>query len=308
MDNYNVKVREIIENWVETGNQLGVDAHTLLSAHIPNIYNFFQEPENSVISMYLLEVAYLDAYKMYSHKQKDCLNSDSDEDVFGLLTDIENIDDLVTVIYNDPSFFEKILYASFEFANLSYLGKSLIMKSLTEEENYHLQALFPVHNQDVTTYNNPIGIETIIKYVYDKNEYQHNIMGIEFKGGIIANVLGYIGNLIKLDSENAITLLLDIGKIDYATSKYLLKEMELSKEATDEDKNLLIDHIDLYENYETADIITRLFNDQDFLKDAIWNLADAYVYNESFGFEITPELIESKEATEVAKKLVLSNI
>lgn len=308
MDNYNIKVREIIENWVEIGNQLGVDAHTLLSAHIPNIYNFFQEPENSVISMYLLEVAYLDAYKMYSHKQKECLNNDLDENVFGFLIDIESLDDLVELIYNDPIFFEKILYASFEFANLSYLGKSLIMKSLTEDENYHLQDLFPVHNQDIATYDTPIGIETIIKYIYDKNEYQHNIMGIEFKGGIIANVLGYIENLIKLDYENAISLILDIGKIDYATSKYLLKEISLSKQATAEDKNLLIDHIDLYENYKTADIIAKLFNDQDFLKDAIWNLADAYVYNESFGLELTPELIESKEATEVAKKLVLSNI
>ncbi len=302
MDNYNVKVREIIENWVETGNQLGVDAHTLLSAHLPNIYNFFQDENNSVISTYLLEVAYLDAYKMYSYKQKECLNSDGDEDIFGLLNDVGDLSDLVSLIYDEPIFFEKILYSCYEFSNLSYLGKSVIMKSLTPNENLYLSELFPVHNQD-NCYNTLIGIDTIIKYISDKNEYQHTVMGIEFRGGIISNVLGYISNLMKFDYENAIYLLLEIGKIDYATSKYLFENINL-----EEDKNLFNDHVDLYENYNTADIIAKLLNDRDFLSDAIWNLADTYVYNEYANLEVTPELVKSTSADEISKKLVLSNI
>lgn len=316
MENYNTKIREIVESWVENGANLGLDTNVSIASNIQNIYDFYSESAddeidlNKIVVNYLLIVSYLDAYKMYSYRQKECINSDLDEEVFGILSDLENFDDLFEVVCEDPNLFYKMLRSSYEFSTLSYLGKSIIMKSLTESENAFLSYLFPVHDEDMRDYGNMVDIDTIINYIDEKQQYQEKIMGIEFKGGVLANVLGYIRNLIKLDYENAISLLLEIGKIDYATSKYIYEKTDYKNSANEyaEDIESILDHIDMYENYSTAEILARLVQDQEFLKDALWLVASGYVYKNFADVKLSPSLIESKKDSEVAKKLVLSNI
>ncbi len=302
MKNYNKTVRSIIKKWIEEGAFFGMDEQTAIYSHLSTIYDTLDEssedePENIMIK-YLLIIAYLDAYKMCSYYQKECTNSDLNEDTFGILNDIEDYYDLQDSVYDDPKLLANILLESQKFNSMSYLGKSMIIKSLTEVENNFLMSFSKVHKYDLDSYNNLITIDTLINFIIEREKYQNEIIGIDFKAAIVANILGYIRNLVKLDYNNAIYLVLEIGKIDYATSKYYSKKDNL------EEIDVFIEHSTFYENHSTYEIIEELTWNQDFLKDALWNFASTCVFNEYNEEEIS-NILESKEANIIAKKLVL---
>ena len=307
MENYNAKVREIVENWVETGNNAGIDSKKFIDILIPFIGDFFNEDtdnlSNKIITTYLLEVAFLDAYKMYSYRQKECLKSDYDEEIFAILNDIEDFEDLFKTVCEDQDFFAAIILAVYDFASLDYLGKSRIMKSLSEEENGYLTDMFPINEQDVITYNKKVDLSTIINYINERTIYQNKIESMDFPGGILANVLGYVRNLIVLDYSNAISLLGEIGQVDYAVSKFIITKDSLEEE----DKESILEHIDLYENYPLDEILARLITDQDFLKDAIWMVASGIVYNYFDGIEIDKAALKTEDIEKVTKKFVLND-
>ncbi len=304
MHNYNEFIRELIDNWFNIGLRFGLDRKELLNILIPNLYNVLDymddDTTTKLFSTYILGVAFLDAYKMFSYKQKQCQNNDLDEDVFGILNDIESFDDLLEAISTDEAFFEKILVASSNFRNLNYLGRYLVMKSLSEEENYFLSDLFPVHELDMASYDNDVDLKTIVDYMQEKKYYQENISGIVFKGGIVANVIGFIRELLSIDPPNALNILLEISKADYKISKYLISAPDMNEVSVD----LFQEHINLYENSDTDDIMAKMVHDQDFLKDAVFNLLYAFVEKSYNDIDIDVNLLDNEEVEKVIKKMI----
>lgn len=299
MQNFNNNLRYFIENWVNNGLLTGLDTNESIRKFIEYFYSLLNSSlDKQVFTSYLLSLNFLDAYKEYSYKQKECLQSDIDEDFFGDLCDIKNFNDLYAKATEDPRFLAKILHSTYQFNSLEILGKYTIVKTLYPSENEWLKKLFPIHKLDLQYYDIPITKSTLIDYIKNKVTYQHNIMSMDFKEAIICNIVGFLQNLKKIDIENTTSLLTEIGKNDYATSKYLIEKCH------DEDESL-IDHIDLYENYDVNDILYNLLNNEDFLKDAVWMLGITYVFHKYDDIPITSTDISCIKTENIEKKLIL---
>lgn len=300
MENYNLKTRNIIDNWVKDGLISGLSMSESIQKIVDLIYVLYNygSIENQVFISYLLNVAYLDAYKMYSYRQKECVSTDREEDFYGELYDIENYENLFTKVSDDPVFLEKILSSTYEFNSLPSLGKNLIIKALYPNENDWLLENYPLHQQDLDSYKIPITKDMLIDFIKEKQQYQHYVMSIDFPEAIICSLTGFLQNLKKLDEENALDLLAEIAKNDYCSSKYLVSKINKNNE-------ILIDHIDIYENYSSDEILYNLCNNQEFLKDALWMLYNTYISHEFDGTSLTPTIISCIKKEDIDKKLIL---
>ena len=92
-------------------------------------------------------------------------------------------------------------------------------------------------------------------------------------------------------------LIVEIGKVDYAVCKYLIKYIN--------DSDLLLDHIDYYEGCDLNDILYRLTTDEVFLKDAIWMLISFYIDKSYEGISLENNVLNTVETSKVNKKMLL---
>ncbi len=300
MENYNLKVRDIVDKWVEQGANYGLDSFAALKSCISLFYDLYNScsMEKIVVANYLLTIGYLDAYKLSSYKAKENMQTDGDEDFYFKLYTIDNYNDLVTEIFNNPNFLAKLLHSTYEFNNLNILSKNIIMKSLSAEENDWLLERYQPHELDMSHYIIPVNINMLINYFKEKITYQGQIMNLDFPEAIVCNLVGFIQNLKKVDEENVLDLIIALAKNDYLASKYLITK----KLSTDE---CLLYHLDFYENCSQEEIIYTLLSDQDFLKDAIWMLAATYIYQEYEGKFINFKSLSKVDSEAINKKLSL---
>lgn len=301
MKNFNRQIRDIISSWVEDGAMHGFNITDSLSLHIPQIYEMLNNSsiEQNMLGNLLVSTGFLDAYKMCSNKEKNCINEDLEEDTLGNLFDISDYNDLLEQVQNDPNFLLSLLKQSYYFNNLGSLGKIYLLKSLSERENDWLSTIIPIHKQDLDTYNIEVSLANLIKYWKGKEIYQNKVMIIDFKEAIVMNIVGFIHNLSVVDFNNAANLVLDIAKIDYATSKYLVNKKGISDEE-------ILDHIIFYEDYSLDEILAELLTNQDFLQDAIWMMSGVYIYNKYDSILLSEDMIASTDKEKMDKKLVLN--
>lgn len=299
--NFNQKYRAELHSKVEEGAIQGITGDEVIQNYASYLY--YIENEKSILIQtgrkYLLTVAFLDAFKIYSHHQKENTNGEADEEMLGILYDIEDMDDLIATVSAEPSFLVKILTACNQFAEMNDLGKITIQKSLSPLENEWLLENFPCHVYDIETYDIPINLSFLINALQSQEEYQRNVICFEFAEGIILSIYGFLRNLIKSNYQNAMELLLEIGKVDYACSKFLAKHL------WDES---LQSRVNFYEQSPMELILSRLMNDQAFLRSAIISLRDVFVRQTYDNIDLAPETIYTKDTEKVRKKLNLDNI
>lgn len=291
---FNSQVRNIVVDYINKYLETGLDVKSSAAMFVGNYNAFLQNEKQMPVALYMLSVMYLDAYKIYSFKQKNSMLNEGDEDFLGLLTDIEDADELVEEA-TDPNFLVKLIISTYEFSEYNALAKINLVKSLSDAETAWLKERFEVHSQDVDHYDIDIDLDFLVTNAKRHMKHQSKL-GYEFQDGIVINLVGFIRNLFNIRRHNAIKLILELIKVDYAASKYLVDKVS--------DNESFVDHIDLYENYSVDDMIDVLISNQSFLADSIWMLLATYVFNEYDDIEINSELVKSKGTEEFNKKLI----
>lgn len=301
MENYNRRLRNILGKHLEDSMACGLDIHESACSYADMLYKleFTEDPYEKLYREYLISVMYLDAYKLLLYRHKVFLANDADTEFFDQLVDIKDQDDLLATVSSNPEFFVRLIKECYEFREMYGLAKVNIIKSLSQTDNEWLLEEFPIHQQDLDTYRIEVTMDHILRSIQSQEEHQVKDEFYSFPDAIMLNIMGFVRNLTNFDYANAERLLLEIAQKDYSASKFLAG---FSKE-----KELFLDHIDLYENYSRRDILSELIEIPEFLCDAIWNIAYVYVYQEYDGTSIQIEEIDDCKDTEVMKKLVIFN-
>ncbi len=286
---YNVQIREIINRWVDEGTQNDLTVAESIKAKIDHIYDLYgteQAIDAITISM-LLSVAYADAFKLYSYRQKEGTLLDSDVEFLSQLYDADNLIKLYSDASLSSDFLYRLLDASYQFHNMGMLGKIMVVKSLSMSEKSWLLSEFPNFQEDLDCFDVEVTMEKVIDTLVAMHQYQEKAMLMSFPESILMNALGFIRNLSKIDPHNGESLLYAVGRIDYMASKYLVEQVHV-------EDDILIDHIDIYENYSLDDAFNYLQYNQNFLHDALIMVAAVYVYH---NYESTPIDEDSITAT-----------
>lgn len=291
---FNSQVRKILTDSINKYLEGGLDIRSASTMFINNFNSFLNNPAQMPIALYMLSVMYLDAYKVYAYKQKNSILTDGEEDFLGLLIDIEDSDDLLSEA-SDPNFLLQLIMSSYEFSEYNALAKVTMIKSLSGRENDWLNNRFNMHEQDINHYDIDITLDFLIKHAKRHINSQKKL-GYEFYDGIVINIVGFIRNLVMSRRTESTRLLLELIKVDYAASKFLVDKVT--------DNEDFIDHIDLYENYSVDDMLSALVNSQAFLSDAVWMLLALNIFKEYDGIDIDNEIVKSKSTDEFNKKLI----
>ncbi len=299
MENYNRKLRNILGKYLDTCAWYGISIRNGAEQYANRLYQLenTENPYEKLYREYLISVMYLDAYKLSLYRQKECLADDSDTEFLGRLVDIVDQDNLLAEVSSNLEFLIRLIEECYNFRQMNGLGKINVVKSLSDSENEWILEEFPIHKQDLDTYDIEVHLNHILDSIKNQTSHQRNDAFYEFKDAIMLNVMGFIRNLTNYDYSNAENLLLELAQKDYAASKFLV---DCSKE-----RELFLDHIDLYENYSKRDILNELISVPEFLKDAIWNVAYVYVYQEYDGNAIQVDELDDYKDTEVMKKLII---
>lgn len=297
MENYNRELRNMLGKYIEAGMACGLDLHESACSYAHVLYKLeiTKDCYEKFYREYLISVMYLDAYKLLLYRHKVFLADDLDTEFLGLLFDIKDQDELLAEVSSNPEFLIRLIMESYKFKEMYGLAKVNIMKSLNQAENEWLLERFPIHQQDLDTYRVEITIDHILNSIQSQESHQVKDEFYSFRDAIMLNITGFICNLTNFDYANAERLLLEIAQKDYSASKFLVGFAA--------EREVCLDHIDLYENYSKRDILNELIANQGFLCDVIWNIAYVYVYQEYGGTKIHMEELDDCKDTEVMKKL-----
>ena len=243
----------------------------------------------------LIMVAYLDALKMTFYKHKMGLVNEKELIFYNNLTSIESSDDLIAETSADFDLLSDILLQAYNYNSMNEFSKSIIMKSLSEDENMYLYQTYKIHLSDVLVYCREIKIEDLVDYYNKLIKFEKKNLGEELEDNNITIVSSYLQNLLRFDRDNALNLLCNLGYIDYSVSKYLSDSIE---------SDYLLDHIDYYENYSLNDIIYKLSTNQLFLKDVIYMFKSLYIDKMYEDIDLDLSVLDTKENKKIYKKLM----
>lgn len=243
----------------------------------------------------LIMVAYLDALKMTFYKHKMGLVNEKELIFYNNLTSIESSDDLIAETSADFDLLSDILLQAYNYNSMNEFSKSIIMKSLSEDENMYLYQTYKIHLSDVLVYCREIKIEDLVDYYNKLIKFEKKNLGEELEDNNITIVSSYLQNLLRFDRDNALNLLCNLGYIDYSVSKYLSDSIE---------SDYLLDHIDYYENYSLNDIIYKLSTNQLFLKDVIYMFKSLYIDKMYEDVDLDLSVLDTKENKKIYKKLM----
>ena len=295
--NFNQDIRKQINTIIEKNLLAGIST----KEGIDRIMNYLYSLENytdksiEVYCEFFMGVVYLDAYKMYAYRQKQGIATEDDIDTFYQLWNIVDFNDLLAEISSNIGLFNTMIKASYDFYNLTGLGKVLVVRSLSLSENKKLSVIFPCHNLDLDTYYETITIDRLVKNIKNQFKYYSKTLMIDFPEGVIYNVVGFIKNLFNIDNSNAKSLCLEIALVDYRAAKYLVN--------SGEENETLKEHIVFYENNSLEKILSLLGQDSELLFDAIYMLVDLYVNGRYNEIEFNDQMIIKAGNEEVVKKL-----
>ena len=300
--NINDAVREEIGKFFDKQTRNGKTKEEVANIFRDSIYSI--EPEsiedydskNEKDRINLIRIIFLDAIKMTIYKHKNGLVNDEELIFFNNLTSIENEDELFAEVSADPSLFSKMILECSDFIELNIFSRISVFKSLSPDENNFLCKTYKLHLVDSFKYNQKVTLKDTIENLNEVVNYQKKYIGEVLENNIVALLSGFISNIVRFDGSNSLDFILDIGKVDYSVCIYLSKYIE---------DDIILDHIDFYENYSIDDILYKLSSDQIFLKDALWMLIALYIDKEYNDIELSDEVLKTKESQNISKKLVI---
>lgn len=294
--NYNDEIRMMLKKVIDKYCLRGFSINESIDSLRDTLYNMeisdekidLKTRENCILCIYL------DTLYMTIYKHKGSIMKIEDVDLLNRLCQINDKNDLLAEVSCDPDFFSKLIFNSYEFSSLTNLGKIILVRSLTNMERNWIISKNVMHIMDLNTYGREITIDDLVLDIEAQIKDQDKLLDIEFEDGILLNISGFISNMIRFDRNNGIKLLLNVGKIDYAVSKYL-KKMNIFEDD-------VLDHIDYYENYSLDDIVYRLTYDMTFLQSALVNLISLYIYKSYNGIELSDDLLNNSAVKKLDKK------
>lgn len=286
------QVRENISKVFNYAQIYGWELEEIITKYSDSYYELenHEVPQMYVFKNLILNVIYLDSYKILSYKQKEGTITEEEEFLFLDLINIESEYDLISEVSADPDFLKKLIKYSYEFSQYDSLTRILLVKSLSLNEHEDLLHKTELHQEDINEYNLKITLETIKQAYLEKKERNN-----DFNKGILMSLQGFIKNLVKLNYKSALDLLLEISKIDYLTANYLKKN--------DIQEEYILDHVEFYEKEKIDTIIYRYLFDQDFLKDSIWLALSSLVEEQYNTIPISINLITQEKNEKVLKKI-----
>lgn len=299
INNFNQQLRERVIASIDNYMMQGIDLKTACNLYSMYVLALGNEEtmENAIMQSYILSLGYLDAYKIYSYKQKMSLNNILDEDILGTLYEIEDYDDIIETIKNNPMMLLLLIESIHEFGTSSDLTKINLVKSLSDSENDVLKNNFQIHTFDRISYDIDIDLDIIVD-MYNKLVQRQEENLYSFDIAIIMQITNFIRKFLIWDRKQATKLILDIAEIDYNVSKYMSNKLD------DEVLKSLIDsHIDYYENNSTNSIIDILSSDENFLYDALLSVIDLKVHKSCNNIPLDENDIYTQDSKKLELKL-----
>lgn len=294
--NFNDEIRNVVKKAIDKNYLKGYTVNQSIDKLRDILYDLEtsnqQDEKNNREN--IIMCTYLDSLYMLIYKHKESMMKLDDVELLNRLCQIDGKDDLLAEVSCDPNFFSKLILNSYEFSTLTNLGKTIIIKSLTDIEHRWLMDRYLMHFMDLSTYGKKVVIDDLVLDIQNQIKEQDKLLDICFIDGILLNISGFISNMIRFDQDNGIDLVLNIGKIDYAVSKYL-------EQVGDIDDNI-IDHIDYYENYPLDDIIYRLTCDMPFLQSALNMFISFYIHRSYNDLVLKEDLLNSGDVKKLKKK------
>ena len=292
------EIYSYIDKMIRNGKTVKESADELRDTlYESQIYDY--TTEDNMIKKYrelVINTAYLDALKMTIYKHKVGLVNDEELIFFNNLTGLEDLEELYSETSADFDLLSNILVECYNYNSLNEFSKSIIMKSLTESENNFLCQTFKLHIYDTLVYCRNITIDDLINYYNKLIKHEKKYLGEALDDNNLTIVYSYIHNLNKYDRENAIDLLLELGKIDYSVCKFL---------STKIDSEFILDHIDYYENYSLDDILYKLSTNQIFLSDVIYMFKALYIDKSYDDIELSIDILKTDYSRKIEKKLTI---
>lgn len=295
ISNANDKIRDELSFIIDKNLNKGIELNDIVQSLIDDLYELETSNDISSINLreYTISLMYLDAlkYSLYIHK----CNLASEEQLLLLnkLKEVVSKDDLLAYISSDPSFFKDIILNAYKFIKLDYLSRYIIYRSLSSNENIWINSIINYHSLDMIINSRKLTIDDIKEYLIDITKYQSKNYVDDLSDNNVLMLANFLKNLYKYDNDNSTKLLLEIGKIDYSICKYILMQSQ---------SDILLDHIDYYENYGLDDIIYRMLMDEQFLKDAIWSMYSLYIDKYYDNIEIDEQKLKKIDVEKINKK------
>jgi hypothetical protein len=266
------------------------------------------KPSLKKIYTYLeLAVTFSDLYKILIYKRNQ--NQLTIEDYFYLseVDEIIDLDDVIVSVSASPILLERMLKASLEFQELSYLGKETMMMSLSEDDNHYLKGVSPFHEIDQEVYLRKIELTDYINH-FKTESYRINqkesyyVMPDHFT----EEICSFLTQLSKYNYENFRSNIKDLLIFYYAYGKYTL---DFKKQITQGSMEDIQNIVSLFEQMDIEESIQNLLHNHDLLFCIvdfylnIYPLKTIYYQDEQVSYQTVEEYMKTISDEKIKQKL-----
>ena len=218
----NDKIRVQINNMMEDGYLKGFDSLESATSLTENLYDIYSTPNDINNSKYIYlnylwmfsQTIYIDSYKYLKYKENNLILGDSEKVFFDFLKNMECEEDIATIISYSPDYYSLMICTAYEYNNLDYLTKYILLKSLNKEDNQFLNKCCPIHQNDLKKIDNFINLDALMNSYLKLaiNDYNDNY---EINDEDIINILkNFIKKLYIVDQNNFKLLIHEIIKLN----------------------------------------------------------------------------------------------
>lgn len=304
MNNFNMNnfVREYLMEFYETNEQNELGESEIIDRFITQYkeYDCYKFTSKMMFKKeFIILVLYTDALKYLLYLHKVGLVNDKVSILLNNLSLINSREELKETVEEDFELFYGIVEYAHKYCEINELSKVTINKSLSVVENSWVTRIFSANIYDALDTTSKITLNDIIEELNGDKEYQLKKYGESFDDSNVKRITGLIRMLGLYDVNNYYELLLEIAKVDYAVSKYLITQID--------DCEYAYDRVDFYENYKIEDIIENLSLNQQALTSAIWMVVSLYVDKDYEDIELNDKDVNREVSPQMIKKLSFNN-
>ena len=293
--NYNNQLRDTLKTTIDTlkfdiNHLRSMTEEEAIAKYRDVLYDLENSKKDKVVRESLIFCMFMDTYKLAIYKLKNGLLLDEDILFLETLFSLKDSDDILAQVSCDIDFFNNIILGGYRYASYDNLTKYLIDKCLSKEDRKKLTNLVPITFFDINNIMEKVTLPKLIDIIEIQVKKNEEIVDEQLLFVVLLKINGFIFNLYKLDKTEAITLLIDMIKFDYASCKYL---------------NVFEDRINFYDNSSLEVIIDEIINNQYLLNNIIEMIFNVYIHKEYDNKKINTDEINKIDINDISKKLIL---
>ncbi len=246
---------------------------------------------------------YLDTYKLIHYNILKNTQTFGDLELFSTFSTLEDFDDILSEASSNPQFLKTLMEHCYRFAEKTFLGKALIMKSLLEQENRELSEIIPLHQEEVTYFSRLIDASDLSFFYHQMNVIVGNERYENYDlNHVIDNMRGFLKEISLIDRASAENIFREIIQKDYEWSKYLLTAHSFPSKFLELEAQ---DRIDLVEQEELtlSNIIDSYLKNDDLLISLLNSFVDIEEGNFTQNQEITQKDIDQYRDLYISPKI-----